>query len=811
MRRFLVERYLLSAVVPYMLFALCLLTVLLAVQQSARFAEILRDHQASLELIVPILRTLLPGVLVFTLPTSLLIGVLVGVGSLNANSEIVAIKASGTGKAKLMWTFAALGAVTACISLYTGFHVAPNAARDLRAVVVEAARERFRTPIAPGMFETGVPNKVIYARGGDYERGEWQKVFIRDEAEAARPRLITARSGRVDYTEAGDVVELVLADARVITLPDANANSEANSKTNGRENLRDGIAQSGQIENPLVVERLAHLRVRFDIGIQKLLARFNAHAPEMEELGASELRRVARDAQTNASRISAEVVLYRRLALCVAPLFFAILGGSIATRANRHGRGANLLYAVTTLLLYYFLTLGGEQLARSGALAPFAAMSLATLAVLAASTVLLITGETSFSFRRQLLPDKLRIGSDQRQSHAASYKAASYKNASNTALYETRFWRGLSLTSILDRSLGLSIIKSFSLTLVCLLALLMVFTVFDLWRFIAANDVPATTLLVYLFYLQPFLFLALAPVALFVAVLVTYSQLVYKREATSWFAAGQSAYRLAVIAFLLAGALGYAVHLMQERIAPQSNLRQDELREFIKSGTARTETSNQRWLSEKADSEKAAPARIYSYQSTSDNEDGSSSLLNNPVIYEFDDQATHLASISVAAKAQIATDGLRLEQATTYAFAPKTETRSLMLKFLSIKDSESLFIKPMLNKLTHYTSSELKRRLLSARGSEDAAVAVALSRRQSKVIEPLVLIMVAVPLAFACGRFGRMAALSLAILTGSSFFIFSEACAALANYGVLAAQSAMWIPTLLFGAAGLSFMARLKT
>ncbi len=72
-----------------------LLTGLLVAQQATRFAEVLEGTSAPLGVSVKVLWVLLPGILILTIPVAVLIGILVGFGRLNANSELVVWRATG--------------------------------------------------------------------------------------------------------------------------------------------------------------------------------------------------------------------------------------------------------------------------------------------------------------------------------------------------------------------------------------------------------------------------------------------------------------------------------------------------------------------------------------------------------------------------------------------------------------------------------------------------------------------------------------------------------------------------------------------
>ena len=82
----LLDRYLIREIVPYILLGLLLLTAIIFAQESSRFSELLvvaSRNGLPMATLWRLMSALIPGIFVFTLPISLLIGTLVGLGRLS--------------------------------------------------------------------------------------------------------------------------------------------------------------------------------------------------------------------------------------------------------------------------------------------------------------------------------------------------------------------------------------------------------------------------------------------------------------------------------------------------------------------------------------------------------------------------------------------------------------------------------------------------------------------------------------------------------------------------------------------------------
>src|SRR5262249_29826970 len=159
---------------------------------------------------------------------------------------------------------------------------------------------------------------------------------------------------------------------------------------------------------------------------------------------------------------------------------------------------------------------------------------------------------------------------------------------------------------------------------VALVSIFVIFTLLELWRFIGINHVGLGLVARYVLFLMPLISVELFPSTMLIAVLITYALLARRREAIAWWACGQSAYRLMVPGLLFAIFAAVGIWLIQERVMPDANVKQDALRAQIRGGEARViSNSGVQWLASVENN------RVYSYEY-----DEQSHTLQDPVIYD---------------------------------------------------------------------------------------------------------------------------------------------------------------------------------
>jgi LPS export ABC transporter permease LptF/LPS export ABC transporter permease LptG len=760
--RKLIARYVVQATLPYVLLSLVLLTAILFTQQTGRFAELAIYTDLPLSLAGEIAAALLPSVLVLTLPVAVLAGIVIGLARMGSDSEIIAIRAAGVGTWSLLWPVLLIGVVAAGATTFLHLKEAPQAARDLRRVALQGALRKLDSPVEPRTFNTEIPGYVIYVRDGDKAAGSWGRVFIY-ATQADGTRVVTARSGRIDSSN--ERSELVLSDAVAMKIPKPDA-----------------------AQREYVVERLDQLRLSINTGRAALLDSFSHKDVQIEEMDWSDLRQQLHSNDLDQRR-EAQRSLNRRLALSAAPLVFALFGGLLGMRVRRGGRGAGILLSIAVVVIYYLITLFGESLARNNTVSAFLGEWLSTGVMLLFSLALL----QFRSFPKLTRARVVLLRGDTKEEQGGPAAAGHTLGVGRSGF-----------PSLLDTSLFSHLTSSFILGFVSLVSIFIIFTLFELWRFIGMNHVPATIVGKYLIFLLPLVAVELFPATMLITVLITYALLARRNEAIAWWASGQSVYRLMMPGLLFAIAAGAGTWLVQEHLMPPANVRQEALRARIRGGEARAITgSGRQWLAS------VESGRLYSYEF-----DEQSGVLNDPAIYELDDQAVHLRKVTTG-KLGVwkGNNELLVKDAETVSLKDMLVERQHDAETTVSRVDPPQVFRPTVDKPSQLSVLALGSYLKAAkqRGVDVSALSLALQRKYVNPFSVIVMAFIGMPLALAFGRRGAIVALCVAVGVSVAYWGISGGFQQLGNHGLLTPEVAAWAPPVIFAAAGTYFLSRVRT
>ena len=741
-----------------------MVSAVLFAQQVSRLAEVLLYVDLPFSVIANIAVTLLPGILSLTIPLATLAGVLIGFSRMGSDSEIIAMRSAGVGTWTLLWPTLLIGLALTGATAYIQLKEAPESARDLEKVALEGALAKLNSPVEPRTFST-LPRYVIYVRDGDKTKGTWGRVFIYGQQPDQSTQIFTARSGRIDSS--GDQSELVLTDVLGTRLPPTN---DANKKD-------------------YVVERSTQLRISINTGRADIVRRLNQKDFNADALDWSELRQRARGGDY-AKKREAIRILNRRVALATAPLVFSLLGGVLGLRVRRGGRSAGVILSLIAVVIYYLISLLGESLARVGSLSPYVGPWLATAVTLAMTGVLLFSSRlSSFS-----LP----------QFRFARKRILEPVSKSRPKQLVTRGIGNLGFPNLMDATLLRTLAASFLIGFVALVTIFNIFTLFELWRFIAVTNAGAGLVARYLLFLLPLVTVEMFPATMLISILVTYALLAKRHEAIAWWACGQSVYRLMLPGLFFALAMGACSWLVQEHLMPGANLKQDALRARIRGGEARAITGTGRqWLAS------TDTHRLYSYEF-----DEGQGTLSEPTIYELDSEAVHLNKIINGKTATwITPNQLKVSDIETLTLSEMKVLHERVGETVLDNVETAQVFRPTVDKPSQLSAPALNSYLKAARqrGVDVSALSVALQRKYAAPFGVVIMALMGMPLAVSYGRKGTIIALCAAVVVSIAYWAVGGGFQQLGNHGLLRPEIAGWSPLVIFAAAGTYFLSKVRT
>jgi LPS export ABC transporter permease LptF/LPS export ABC transporter permease LptG len=772
----ILDRYIVREIFRHAFLGLIVFTFVLFVPQLVRLMELLVRHSGSGSQIAKLFLYIFPGVLIFTIPMAVLVGVLLGLGRMSADSEIIALTALGISRQRMLVPVAVLaltGAIaTGTLTLWLG----PAAFRALRGIEAALLASQASFQIQPRVFDERFPRRVLYVNDVSASGTQWHGVFLAEVGEESGSRLTLAENAIVIAEPKQGKLELHLQGGTT---------HEVSREDPSHYSLTD----FGQSDWPLEVTGLVSNQ-------QRTLS--NVERPTRELL-----------AGNDKNWREARVEFQRRLAFPFACLVFALVAVPLGAQPRRGGRAAGTLLSVLLIGSYYSLSVVGAGLAREGKLSPWTGIWLANIALTALAVILLprmeqLRGDRGWFQRIGRLETWKRL-IRRRQKQAARKRAAQLAKAANGQHERPRTSEG-SFPRLIDLYLLRRFLAYFGALMVTFVFLFYVFTFFELLDDIARHHVPFLVVVNYFRYLTPYLLYQLAPLGALVGVLVTLGVMSKNNEIVACKASGISLYRLAMPLLLGGLTLAATMIILDDVYLPYTNQRQDALRNQIKGKPPQTYTRPQRWIF-------GENGKFYNY----DLFDPGKNLFAGLTVLELEPGTFHIKRRVFANQAQWS-DSQKvwiLESGWVRDFRDGAIERY---------DKFSATALPELNEPPTYFNREvLQASQLSFRqlgsyieqlrhaGFDVSALTV---QWYVKIAFPLIApvsMLLAIPYAFRVGGRGAIGGVAVGLAVGIAYFSLARLLEAMGGVGQMPPPFAAFAPDLIFYFAGMYFFFKMPT
>ena len=210
----ILTRYILREIIGYALLGGVLLTFVLMMRYLLPLLELFVRGIASPGDLLRLVGDLLPNFLTLTLPMAVLIGILLGLSRLAADSEVTAMRASGLGVLSFVRIVSLLAVVCWAGNLWNTLYLAPRAAQALLRYEEQAKTSQATLEVQPRVFYEDLKNYVLYVQEvvpGANGTALWKDVFLADLSQPASPHIITAKEAVV-LGRGAQTLHLELAD-----------------------------------------------------------------------------------------------------------------------------------------------------------------------------------------------------------------------------------------------------------------------------------------------------------------------------------------------------------------------------------------------------------------------------------------------------------------------------------------------------------------------------------------------------------------------------------------------------------------------
>jgi LPS export ABC transporter permease LptG/LPS export ABC transporter permease LptF len=784
-------RYILREITGYALLGGVLFTFILFMRYLLPLMELFVRGVASFADILRLVGYLLPNFLTLTIPMAVLIGILLGLSRLAADSEVTAMRASGFGVLSFVRIAGIFAVVCWIAGLANSLYIAPRASQALLAYEEAAKNSQVTVQVQPRVFYEDFKNYVLYAQDvlpGANGTAIWRHVFLADLTRPASPHIITA--------------------------------NEATVLSSGQQTIRmqlsDGSRHEISLANPdqYDVSTFLNTELPMETGQQEEDSHLSRTSTPLHSLGTRALWHMAHSGTREEARPYL-IELHYRVAFPTACLVLMLVGVPLGLSSKRGGKGTGFVVTVVLVFLYYILSLIGVDFAK-GVRVPAALGVWGANILFTAAGLLLIQQMSRGGFAIDLFANAA-AGAARAIDGLRSKRAANQSMGDGAAMQRLRRALRIRFPLILDEYVMGSFIRYFILVLVSLVGMFLVFTFFELIGDIIRYRTPLVTVGDYLLNLVPFILYNVTPVCSLVAVLITFGALNRSSEMTAMKATGTSLYRIVAPVLVVATLLSGALFVFDEAYLPAANRRQEALLSVIKGKPAQTFLRpDRKWMSGQTTPAvpgvEPEPTRIFYYQAFNPDRND----FANITVFEFQPGTFNLTRRIFAQSARWDDRvGWVFESGWTRTFAGESVSSYepfTLSTFPEIREQPSYFKKEA-RQSQEMSYNELAAYIADLRqsGFDTTPLRVQLSRKLAYPLITLVMAVLAVPFSLLAGKRGSVAGVGAGIGVAITYWVVAAVFENLGDVNSLPAVLAAWSPDMLFAIAGTYLLLRTPT
>jgi LPS export ABC transporter permease LptG len=520
----LIDAYLMrGAFGPFVLVTLFLVAAMM-LERSLRLIQEMAAAGADIRYLGPLLLQLAPYYLELAIPAGFMVALVLLVARLDDRLEIEAMLAMGLSMSRIVAPLVALGVVIGGCSLYAGGWLAPHGRYAFRATRLEAINAGRLTQLEPRAIHQPA-ERLALTFDRRASAGRVEGIFVWQRLDDGSELVLTAPSAEIGFIPRFRSVGM---------------------------NLFDGLYLGNRGGNARPV-RLSFDRLHFRASLRLEDTGWD-RGWDQNEMTLPELAAARRSGSARVADRALATELFARLARALAIPLIPMLVLPLAFATKRGRRGIGIFVGAVVLMLFHHALILAKRLAYGGEIAPAPAV-FGALAIYALVVLLLFVAGRHLPSHSPVSSALRSIGSAMARLRPSGSRRPSLS--------------GRTFASYLAVELA----KWTAMTLLGIVVLLQLLDLLDRGAQFAARDMGAGDMLHYmLLRLAPIAQQAL-PVAALGGAMITFVGLSRSFEMTAIRAAGISQWRILIMALPVPLALAAATLFLAERASPVSQLR----------------------------------------------------------------------------------------------------------------------------------------------------------------------------------------------------------------------------------------------
>ena len=297
------------------------------------------NYHLSLWAVLAFMLYSMPAFLMFIIPMSVMLAVLLTFLRMSGDNEIIALKSCGLSVYGLLPPVLFFSFIAVLLTIFITLYALPKSKTALAEMTLKVAASNIDIGLKERTFNDAFKGIMLYVNKIDLKNKKLIDLFI------------------VDRRRSNMVSTVIAPQGRLVSEPD--------------RHLYHLLLSNGQIHQTSLKDRSAN-SVSFDtyqlsLGLEKEIADIGNRQKHRKEMSVAELRKLIKDSPPNSRNYyKGQIILHRRFSIPFACLALGLLAFSLGLLAKTTNRSYGLILCLFFFLLYYVMLTAGYGFAKKG-------------------------------------------------------------------------------------------------------------------------------------------------------------------------------------------------------------------------------------------------------------------------------------------------------------------------------------------------------------------------------------------------------------------------------------------------------------
>jgi lipopolysaccharide export system permease protein len=329
--------YILKELIITLLVSIGVLTFILVLSRLGKMADLVINKGVGFVDILLLIVYSTPPYLTFTLPMAFLLSIIVVLGRLSSENEILVLKSSGVDLKNLFVPVVILGLlITFCGLLNTNL-LLPKSGGLFRNTLINVIKKGISVDDKEGIFNDTIPGIVIYIDRVDTQDKSLSGVVISDDRDKEVKQTVSAKKGFININP--DTLDLYFA-------------------------LENGNLHRWEKAND-TYRTIAFDNYTFSMNLSSMIRYGGELRKSWYEMDRKELIRALASAKNYDEQYDIYLEMYKKITIPLSPLAFIFLTIPLGVKRNIEGRFSGTLYSLLVFIFYYILMALTENIGKT--------------------------------------------------------------------------------------------------------------------------------------------------------------------------------------------------------------------------------------------------------------------------------------------------------------------------------------------------------------------------------------------------------------------------------------------------------------